>query len=459
MNRLKERSPVTMQTTNHREQKGRLLSLGEESLTLARLLLFFIPLGFSASLTALSHVIINGTLARGSQAEVIIASYAIAFSIFLIMERPVYLLRQTTSALVKDRRSYRAMLGVTSYVVVGLVIFSAVIAFTPVGVWFFSTLFDAQGEYLDKILNAYRVLLFVSIFSAYRCLYQGIIINRLQTKWLTIGMVIRLSVMAGVAWFLVWADLVHSAAIGSMIFLAGMVVEYLVSVWKGRKLLHELPEKKADHLIDSKSKVFRFYRPLLFSGGLAVLIMPAVNGLLGQTIDVTLSIASFALGMSILGLALSFFMYLHQIVLQFYNAHARDVMKWSGLLSFMPASLIALFSYTPFGLWFLTSLMGASDQLSEATLWVLKVMLIKALLFPLVDFCNGILMLRNQTSVMVPAQIANVSITLLLMALLMAIVPEWNGMAAALAVSIGVLAELLVISIYIWRNKSLFETY
>ncbi|MEH7304619.1 hypothetical protein [Neobacillus drentensis] len=46
-----------------------------------RILIFFIPLAVSASLTSISHVIINGTLSRADHAEVIIANYAIAFSL------------------------------------------------------------------------------------------------------------------------------------------------------------------------------------------------------------------------------------------------------------------------------------------------------------------------------------------------------------------------------------------
>ncbi|UUZ93867.1 hypothetical protein LJK87_04030 [Paenibacillus sp. P25] len=45
-------------------------------ITYRRLLAFFIPLGISASLVTISHVIINSTLARSAHPEIIIASYA-----------------------------------------------------------------------------------------------------------------------------------------------------------------------------------------------------------------------------------------------------------------------------------------------------------------------------------------------------------------------------------------------
>lgn len=78
-------------------------------ITYRQLLSFFIPLGISSALVTISHVIINSTLARSAHPEFIIASYALPMSILGITERPAVLLRQTCSALVRDRVSFRAM--------------------------------------------------------------------------------------------------------------------------------------------------------------------------------------------------------------------------------------------------------------------------------------------------------------------------------------------------------------
>ncbi len=429
--------------------------MGDRStLTFRQLLVFFIPLGFSASLTSVSHVVINGTLTRGDQAELIIASYAIAHSIFMMMERPVFLLRQTTSALVKDMISFKAMFGITTYVLIGLILFSSVIAYTPVGYWFFSTFFDADENIVKSIINVYRILLLVSIFSAYRCLYQGVIINRLQPKWLTVSMIIRLSVMLLFAFYFIWTENVNSAMIGGIIFLVGMFSEYVISYWKGRQLLKQFPYKLADHAITNKTQAFRFYSPMLFSGGLAVIIIPAANATMGNTMNITLAIASFALAMSILQLALSFFMYFHQIVLQFYDQHPRKILRWSFYLSLIPCLFVGVFSFTPIGFWFLHQVMGASESLSEATLFVLRMFIIKAILFPWIDFCNGILMLRKQTNVMILSQIVNVAFTIAMLLILVGNVPHWNGMIGALAVSVGVVGELAVVIYFILKNNN-----
>ncbi|MEH6996266.1 multi antimicrobial extrusion protein MatE, partial [Neobacillus drentensis] len=59
----------------------------DENLSMKSLFIFFIPLGLSASLVTISHIIINSTLVRADNSEFILAGYAIAMSLFVITER------------------------------------------------------------------------------------------------------------------------------------------------------------------------------------------------------------------------------------------------------------------------------------------------------------------------------------------------------------------------------------
>ncbi len=81
----------------------------EQNVSFRTLLYFFIPLGLSASLVTISHVIINSTLARAPEPAIVIASYSVAMSLFALLERCAVILRQTCSTLVRDRISYKLM--------------------------------------------------------------------------------------------------------------------------------------------------------------------------------------------------------------------------------------------------------------------------------------------------------------------------------------------------------------
>src|SRR5690625_3958570 len=98
-------------------------------------MLFFIPLGVSASLTSVTHVIINGTLSSGDNAAFIIACYACAMSLLGIIERPIIIFRQTSSALVHGRRACRIFRRFCIDVLFTIMLITAIIAFSPLRRW------------------------------------------------------------------------------------------------------------------------------------------------------------------------------------------------------------------------------------------------------------------------------------------------------------------------------------
>ncbi|MDF2722792.1 MAG: multi antimicrobial extrusion protein MatE [Paenibacillus sp.] len=417
----------------------------QQRLTMGKLAAFFVPLGLSSSLITISHVIINSTLARSSDPEVTIASYAIGISMIGVIERPAVLLRQTCSALVRDRTSFHAMGLVAIYLLIAMFGLGLVISYTPVGTLLFVHVFGAEADMLGAILGVFRILMFVGIFSGIRCLYHGIIISHMKTKWLTIGMAIRLTAMYGLSVYFIQTDSVTSGKVGAIIFLTGMIIEALISFLEGSKLARSLPLKKEQHTIEKPSHILRFYRPLLFSSLIAVVVAPAINAMLGKTFDAKLAIASFAIAGSLTQLVTSFFSYLHQIVLNFYNKDPALVLRFVTLCSIIPTVLLSIVSYTAIGPWFMEHVMGVNERLMEQSLHALRVFVLFTLLFPWLDFCNGLIMLRGQTMAMLYSQAANVTITLCALFACIALVPGWNGMIGSLCQSLGVAAELFIV--------------
>jgi hypothetical protein len=425
----------------------------ETKVTFRQLLAFFIPLGISASLVTISHVIINSTLARSAHPEIIIASYALPFSILGITERPALLLRQTCSALVRDRVSFRAMSIVSLYIFSSILLLGALISYTPIGKWVFFHLFGAGEEMLEPMIDVYKVLMFVSIFSGLRCLYQGVIIFNMRTKWLTIGMAVRLIVMYLVSLYFIKTDGVTSGQVGAIIFLSGMIIEAGMSFLEARILLKEIPEKLEDHPIERPGQIFRFYKPLLYSSIIAVIIGPAINSFMGKTSDFQLSVASFTIAASLTQLVQSFFSYIHQIVLNFYNKDGSAVLRFTFLLSLIPSLLLSLLCYTPLGLWFMEHVMGVNERLMHASLDALRVFMLMTLVFPWLDYGNGLIMLRGQTKIMVWSQSANVLLTLVTLVICVALSPGWNGMIGAFAQSLGMVAEAVVVGLVLRNLK------
>ncbi|MCJ8009368.1 multi antimicrobial extrusion protein MatE [Lederbergia wuyishanensis] len=430
-------------------------SVKGEKIAFRTLLNFFIPLGISASLVTISHVIINSTLARAADPAVVIASYSVAMSLFAIFERCAVILRQTCATLVRDRNSFKLVSQLTIFILSAILILSFIIAYSPIGELFFSRVMGVKDHMLEPTLSVYKVLMFVTIFSGIRCLFQGIIITNLRTKWLTIGMVIRLVVMAGISWVIIQNNWVNHGYIGAYIFLAGMVVEAIVSFSEGRLLVKKMPAKKDDHQVVNHKQVRKFYLPLLMASLIAVIIGPATNAVLGASGRAEIAVASYAVAASVLNLLLSFSTYFHQIVINFYDQDTKTVIRFSFIFSFVPSILLLVIAYSPIGVWGLQHIMGVSGELLDQSLLALKFFIIFALCFPWLDFVNGVLMLKGQTKVLQFSQAGNVLITIIVLFTLLFVIPNGGGVIGALAQSIGVMTEVTIA--YIFMRKFLHQ--
>ena len=428
--------------------------------TPGKILRFFLPLGLSASLVTLSHVIINGTLARSPQPELIIAGYTIAQSIFSFTERPAVLLRQTGSALVTDRTSFRALARLTAGLIALIILIGTSIAFTPAGPALIGFIFGAEGELAEAALSAYRVIVFVSVFSALRCLYHGVLIRKRNTKWLTLGMLLRLAVMYAASWLILRSGVAIGGHTGAFIFLIGMATEAAFGFVEGRSTVRGLPERDAASTVARVRDIFPFYRPLVLSSFLAVVVAPVINIMLGKTSDMSLAIASFAVAGSITQLTLSFFSYAHQIALQFYPHDPRTSLRVAAVLHTLPFMLLSVLAFTPVGPWALRHVLGAEGTLLNESLAVLRCLLPQAALFAWIDFCNGLMMLRNQTRVLIRTQTANILTVTVVLVAAVAAVPDWNGRLGALAQSAGSAAELLTLLLILrlYRKRQSFSS-
>ncbi|AOV08602.1 hypothetical protein [Sporosarcina ureilytica] len=427
-----------------------------QEISYRKLTAFFIPLGVSASLTSVTHVIINGTLSRGDHAAFIIACYAVAMSLFGILERPMIVFRQTSSTLVSGKDSFKLVGKFFLYVSAVLMIVSAIIAFSPIGKWLYLNIFGATDQMVKVIAITFQALLLVIILSGIRGLYQGIIIIQHATNWLTIGVVTRLIGMFLAAYLFIHFDFITSVT-GAIIFLVGMLIECLVSVYKGNNILNK--ELKDENTL-TKREVSKFYFPMMYYFLLQTVLIPVIYILLAKANEIEISIASFALAFSITNLILGFFMYTHQLVLQFYKHHKQKVIRFLIIISILPTVLLCILCYTPFGLFFMQNMMGADLELSTATISVLKFFIIKTLVYPWVDFLNGFLMLSRQTNKMLFSQLGNIATVIMSLLILLQISPQLNGVNGSIAASLGELTGFIIVCIIVYRmskSKKLIE--
>jgi hypothetical protein len=275
----------------------------------------------------------------------------------------------------------------------------------------------------------------------------------MRTKWVTIGMIVRLAGMFAISQYFIHVGGVSGAWVGAFLFAAGMMIEAGVCYWEGRTLARRLPERVEQHGVTTKRHIFDFYRPLLYSSFIVLAVGPALNALLGRTVDVELSIASFAVASSVFNVIMSVFTYIHQIVLNFYPSSPGLVFRFQRLVAFAPGLLTAALAFTPAGPFVLESWMGLTGRLLPASLDVLRTLALLGLLLPWVDFGNGFLMLFRRTHVFMWSQSANTIAALTTLVLFVAFLPSWNGVIGALVLAAGSAAELAVVAFALYRAR------
>ncbi|TJY41397.1 multi antimicrobial extrusion protein MatE [Cohnella pontilimi] len=430
------------------------MNTSDVHVSMKRLFLFFIPMGLSVVLINFSHVIINGTLARSDDPKTVLAGYALAMSLLAVSERPGVLLRQTCSALVRDRLSFRAVRTV-AYTICGVsLLFGALIAYTPAGRFVFEGAYAAEPAVANEARHAWHALMFLTVFSCLRCLLQGVIIYKMRTRWLTIGMIFRLAGMFVLSRYFLHAG-VTGAWQGAFIFLVGMMIEAFLSWLECRKLVAGMPEKDPETDIVRPKQVLPFYKPLLYSTFVVVWALPILNALLGTTEHAALAVASLAVAGSLMNLMLGFFTYFHQIALHFGRTNPGIVRRFTLTLGFVPSALLALMAFTPAGDWMLTHMLGVRGDLLEASKHALQGYLPYVLVFPWLDTLNGFVMSNGETKLMFASQSSNAVMTTLAVLVLTVALPGWNGVLGSLAQSAGVMAELALLAWLYRRNRRL----
>ncbi|MEH7118495.1 multi antimicrobial extrusion protein MatE [Neobacillus vireti] len=422
-----------------------------ENYGFTKILLFFIPLAISASLTSVTHVIINGTLSRSQHAEIIISNYAIALSLFSVLERPSIVFRQTTSALAKSSTSFFDIAAFFVKISLFISAFCSLIGFTRLGDWVFIYGFHASADSVSSLKVTFLVLAVVILLSGLRGLYQGVIIKQLETKWISVGVIIRLIGMFGLAVSFIHFGLANTSAAGAVIFLAGMAIECLVSVWRGQTIVRVNKGMSGQSL--NQKEISSFYFPLVFYMSFQTILIPIIYSFLGKIQNVHLGIASFALAFSITNLVLSFFMYTHQVVLQFYKHNKPAVIKCVIVFSIVPSLFLGTLCFTSAGSWFMQHVMGADRRLAVESLHVLKFFLVKTAVFPWVDYFGGILMLKKSTKSLLKPQIYNLITVIFIIVPLVYQYPALNGMAGAIAASAGELIGLLAVFLVVTRRQ------
>ncbi|MEK3949040.1 hypothetical protein MHB46_11300 [Paenibacillus sp. FSL H7-0703] len=403
---------------------------------------FYVPLGISSLIAALTHVIVNAVLARSEHPSFTLSSYAVAVSLCLLLETPLTAVRQMTTKFGYDRKSVHSIGILCALVAVAVLIIGWSIGLTPVGNLVFQYVFGVSPVLIEPTKNVFQVLTLLYILVAVRNIYQGLIINKHRTAWMTFSSSIRIIVMLIASWFLIRAGWTNDGRVGAAIFIAGILIELVVTFLEGRVLKRKLPPDNGKQTIHHAKHLLPFYLPLLYSALVLVILNPSIQAALNNTTDPLLAVASFSVALQILNLFVWFCSSLHQIVIQFYTTKRREVLIFLSFLSTLSPLLLLLLSFGFASDPVLRNVLGLEGELLLETRGLLRILAVYVAFYPWVEYFIGRSILIGNTKPIFIGRLFSVSFAILALILCICFFPGLDGKVAGIVMAVSSPVEL-----------------
>ncbi len=442
---------------------------------------FFLPVTATSILMALSHAIISAGLSRTPQAAPSLAAYAVALNLAFFFEAPAVMLRQTAVTLVRSREDFRVVARAAAVLLAAVVTAQLAVAVTPLGRLILRDGLGVPPSLLGPTQAAFAALVPLPLASGLRCLFQGPILYRRQTLYITLGMATRLAGM-----LLTVTALVHwypqlGGVVGSITFVTGMSIEAAISIWRGRQALAGYlptgrvkeanrargqgawtsPHPPAEGQQAASSEpvpltnagVIHFLLPLVGLGMLESIVGSVTNAGLSRSGQAEYVLAAFALAWGVAWVLVAALQNLHQVVIVFGEIPRAQpaIRRFLAAAGALATLVVAGTAFTPVAPWLLGGLMGAPPELVRGAVQTLRWLLPLPALLTLGDYAIGRLLLARRTSLLVLTKVTNLAAIAAGAASLPLWAPWFGAAAGAGLVLLGTLMDTLLLSWAAWR--------
>ncbi len=417
---------------------------------------FYLPLALSGLLMTLQQPVVAAALARTPTPKESLAAYGLAMSIAVFLESPIQMLLATGAALARDRSSFRLLQRFTLMAGGTLVGLGAILVFTPLSQVLFRHVFNASSPVDSFALLALTVLLPWPLVVAWRRLYQGVLINRGQTRAVGYGTAGRLVVIAAVASLAVSLTDGPGAAKGTSALMTGALVEALfVTAWL-RYASKRMDEVSVDPEPLTLAHLGHFYWPLALTSLLTVVSWPVINAGISRAAAAEQSLAAWPVILSILWLFTTPLQMLQQMAITLAgNAPNLGIVRRFALgLGIAATGLLTIGSFTPLLEVFLLRVLAVPVEIVNSIVLAGRLLVPVPFLTAAQAFYQGLLIHRKQTGEVRTAMGVNllVLVGVLFIGIRQGTLPGF--LLAAVAMSAGLLVEVC----WLWwrasRNRS-----
>lgn len=259
--------------------------------------LFWAPLAATWLMMGLEGPYLAAVVARMPDPMYNLAAFGVAYAFALLYEAPVIMLMSAATALVTDAESFRKLRNFARALGVGTTSVLLVSLIPALHRFILLDLVGLPPEVANLTYGALWLFLPWPAAIGYRRFLQGVLIRSGRTRLVAYGTVIRMVVMAVVAFVgLRFLD-IPGAWVGAMALSSGVTSEALAARWMARGTVRQLMDEPSDRGAAAEGLTYRdiaiFYYPLALTSLIGLTVQPMLTFFMGRSAAPVESLAVF----------------------------------------------------------------------------------------------------------------------------------------------------------------------
>lgn len=410
--------------------------------------MFWGPLALTWLIMAIEQPFLIAFIARLDEAKYNLAAFGIAGSFALIIEAPIIMLMSASTALVKDRYSYKKLKRFTDILNGGITLVQLFILIPPVFYWIVMTLMGVPENVARLAHIALIIFLPWAASIGYRRFYQGILIRNNLTRRVTYGTLVRLVVII-VLGLILYLSGTKGAYVGAAAMSLAVLFEAIATRVMASGVVKEILQtegKSSDHL--SYRYITKFYFPLALTSILSLGVHPFVTFFLGRSYMAIESLAVLPVVSSLVFIFRSMGLSFQEVNIALIGENKQNyrvLRNFAIYLGTIVTVLVSILAFTPLAnIWFI-KVSGLSTELANLSYLPLKIMILLPAMTVLLNFQRSTLVTNGNTG---PISTAT-AIELVTIVIVLLVCVVFFNMVGVVAASIAFIAGKGMSNLYL----------
>jgi len=427
-------------------------------LSYGKIFRFWLPLALTWLMMAAEGPFLAAIIARMAAEKLNLAAYGIAYAFALVAESPVIMLMSASTALCKDRQSYRLLRNFTLWLCLAVTLLLGLFLLPPIFTTVARKLLGLSAEVAELTQSTLLFLLPWAPAIGLRRFYQGILIAGHKTRRVAAATVLRLIGMGGTALYCYHYGNLNGAQVGALSLSVGVSLEALFTRYLAHQVVGDTLQKQpaADGTPISYRQIWDYYLPLALTPFIGLSIHPLVTFFLGKSRDALESLAVmpviYGLTFVFRALGLSY----QEVAIALIGENRANYQKARNFavgLGLFCSACLGLIAFTPLAEFWFRDLSGLSQSLSDFATPALQVMAIFPALTVLICWQRALLIDARTTRPVSFATAIEAAGIFSLLTIAVLYFPLSGAVAASIAYVLGRLLAVAVLQKPLSRVK------